>query len=103
MLCTLHYLFLFLNLLSFFPHIRSAVWSNVQMIQAKTWVLRQHFEGSPKDSDFELKVEQIPEPKDGGIAPEFTDFRICNEYFILFFSSSAIGQVIDKLLTHIYC
>ncbi|XP_017574254.1 prostaglandin reductase 1 isoform X1 [Pygocentrus nattereri] len=36
------------------------------MVQAKSWILKQHFEGFPKDSDFELKQEQLPEPKDGG-------------------------------------
>lgn len=36
------------------------------MVQAKTWILKQHFEGFPKDSDLELKLEQLPEPKDGG-------------------------------------
>ena len=36
------------------------------MVQAKTWTLVKHFDGFPKDSDFELKVEDLPEPKDGG-------------------------------------
>lgn len=36
------------------------------MVQAKTWILKKHFDGFPKDSDFELKVEQLPEPKHGG-------------------------------------
>ncbi|XP_060730928.1 prostaglandin reductase 1 isoform X1 [Tachysurus vachellii] len=36
------------------------------MVQAKTWILKQHFEGFPKNSDLELKLEQLPEPKDGG-------------------------------------
>ncbi|XP_053089776.1 prostaglandin reductase 1 isoform X1 [Pangasianodon hypophthalmus] len=36
------------------------------MVKAKTWILKQHFEGFPKDHDFELKLEQLPEPKDGG-------------------------------------
>ncbi|KAG7461977.1 hypothetical protein MATL_G00196790 [Megalops atlanticus] len=40
------------------------------VVQAKTWVLRQHFEGFPKDSDFELRVEQLPEPKDGEVLLE---------------------------------
>ncbi|KAL2079285.1 hypothetical protein ACEWY4_025029 [Coilia grayii] len=37
------------------------------MVQAKAWILRKHFDGFPKDSDFELKEEQLPEPKDGEI------------------------------------
>lgn len=36
------------------------------MVQAKTWILTKHFDGFPKESDFELKVEELPEPKDGG-------------------------------------
>ncbi|XP_063049969.1 prostaglandin reductase 1-like [Engraulis encrasicolus] len=40
------------------------------MVQAKVWILRKHFDGFPKDSDFELKEEQLPEPKDGEILLE---------------------------------
>ncbi|XP_030636237.1 prostaglandin reductase 1-like isoform X2 [Chanos chanos] len=40
------------------------------MVQAKTWILRQHFEGFPKPSDFELKQEELPEPKDGEVLLE---------------------------------
>lgn len=36
------------------------------MVQAKTWILTKHFDGFPKDSDFELKVEELSAPKDGG-------------------------------------
>lgn len=36
------------------------------MVQAKTWILTKHFDGFPTDSNFELKVEELPEPKDGG-------------------------------------
>lgn len=36
------------------------------MVQAKIWILRKYFDGFPKDSNFELKVEELPEPKDGG-------------------------------------
>ena len=36
------------------------------MVQAKTWTLTKPFEGFPKDSNFELKVEELPDPKDGG-------------------------------------
>lgn len=45
-------------------------------IQASTWILRQHFEGFPKLSDFEIKQEELPELKDGGkktFAPIVTD------------------------------
>ncbi|KAI5629833.1 prostaglandin reductase 1, partial [Silurus asotus] len=40
------------------------------MVQAKVWILKQHFEGFPKDSDFELKLEQLSEPKDGEMLVE---------------------------------
>ncbi|KAJ8390321.1 hypothetical protein AAFF_G00108900 [Aldrovandia affinis] len=40
------------------------------MVQAKNWILRQHFEGFPKDSDFELQDEELPEPKDGEVLLE---------------------------------
>uniref|UniRef100_A0A672FML8 Prostaglandin reductase 1 n=1 Tax=Salarias fasciatus TaxID=181472 RepID=A0A672FML8_SALFA len=40
------------------------------MVQAKTWVLVKHFDGFPKNSDFELKVEELPEPKDGEVLLE---------------------------------
>lgn len=40
------------------------------MVQAKTWILKQHFEGFPKDDDFELRLEQLPEPKDGEVLLE---------------------------------
>lgn len=36
------------------------------MVKAKSWVMTQHFDGFPKKSDFGLKVEELPEPKDGG-------------------------------------
>uniref|UniRef100_A0A3Q3JLZ2 Prostaglandin reductase 1 n=1 Tax=Monopterus albus TaxID=43700 RepID=A0A3Q3JLZ2_MONAL len=40
------------------------------MVQAKTWILTKHFDGFPKDSNFELKVEELPEPKDGEVLLE---------------------------------
>ncbi|XP_029382389.1 prostaglandin reductase 1 [Echeneis naucrates] len=40
------------------------------MVQAKVWILTKHFEGFPKDSDFELKVEELPEPKHGEVLLE---------------------------------
>lgn len=40
------------------------------MVQAKTWILVKHFDGFPKDSNFELKVEELPEPKDGEVLLE---------------------------------
>ncbi|CAJ1086010.1 prostaglandin reductase 1 [Xyrichtys novacula] len=40
------------------------------MVQAKSWVLVKHFDGFPKSSDFELRVEDLPEPKDGEVLLE---------------------------------
>lgn len=36
------------------------------MVQAKSWILTKHFDGFPNDSNFELKVEELAEPRDGG-------------------------------------
>jgi prostaglandin reductase 1 len=36
------------------------------MVQAKAWLLAKHFDGFPTESNFGLKLEQLPEPKDGG-------------------------------------
>ncbi|XP_043916991.1 prostaglandin reductase 1-like [Protopterus annectens] len=40
------------------------------MVTAKTWVLKKYFEGFPKHSDFELKEEEVPDPKDGEVLLE---------------------------------
>ncbi|KAK7910328.1 hypothetical protein WMY93_015012 [Mugilogobius chulae] len=40
------------------------------MVQAKAWILTKHFDGFPKDSDFELKQEELSEPKDGEVILE---------------------------------
>ncbi|XP_041634698.1 prostaglandin reductase 1-like [Cheilinus undulatus] len=40
------------------------------MVQSKTWVLTKHFDGFPKNSDFELRVEELSEPKDGEVLLE---------------------------------
>ncbi|XP_052007130.1 prostaglandin reductase 1-like isoform X2 [Xyrauchen texanus] len=40
------------------------------VLQAKSWVLKQHFEGFPKVSDFQLNEEQLPEPRDGEVLLE---------------------------------
>lgn len=40
------------------------------MVQAKIWILTQHFDGFPKDSNFELRLEQLSEPKDGEVLLE---------------------------------
>uniref|UniRef100_A0A8C6UFZ4 Prostaglandin reductase 1 n=1 Tax=Neogobius melanostomus TaxID=47308 RepID=A0A8C6UFZ4_9GOBI len=40
------------------------------MVQAKAWILARHFDGFPKDSDFQLKEEELPEPKDGEVLLE---------------------------------
>ncbi|KAM6908883.1 prostaglandin reductase 1-like [Xenentodon cancila] len=40
------------------------------MVQAKSWILLKHFDGFPKEGDFELKEEELPEPKDGEVLLE---------------------------------
>uniref|UniRef100_A0AAR2K9Q1 Prostaglandin reductase 1 n=1 Tax=Pygocentrus nattereri TaxID=42514 RepID=A0AAR2K9Q1_PYGNA len=40
------------------------------MVKAKVWVLRKHFDGFPKESDFEMKEETLPEVKDGEVLLE---------------------------------
>ncbi|TNM93584.1 hypothetical protein fugu_001760 [Takifugu bimaculatus] len=40
------------------------------MVQAKLWSLTKHFDGFPNDANFELKVEDLPEPKDGEVLLE---------------------------------
>ncbi|KAK3567707.1 hypothetical protein QTP86_021631 [Hemibagrus guttatus] len=55
---------------SFYTVHRLPQLSQSTMVQAKTWILKQHFEGFPKDSDLELKLEQLPEPKDGEVLLE---------------------------------
>ncbi|NWR74670.1 PTGR1 reductase, partial [Centropus unirufus] len=36
------------------------------MVTARVWVLKKHFEGFPKTSDFDLKKIELPSLKDGG-------------------------------------
>ncbi|XP_018593736.1 prostaglandin reductase 1-like [Scleropages formosus] len=40
------------------------------MVQAKTWTLKRHFDGFPKASDFEMKLEQLAEPRSGEVLLE---------------------------------
>ncbi|XP_068584321.1 prostaglandin reductase 1-like [Cebidichthys violaceus] len=40
------------------------------MVRAKKWTLTKYFDGFPKDSDFELKVEELPAPRDGEVLLE---------------------------------
>ncbi|XP_028999156.1 prostaglandin reductase 1-like [Betta splendens] len=40
------------------------------MVQAQVWNLAKHFDGFPDDSNFELKVEELPEPRDGEVLLE---------------------------------
>ncbi|XP_030635364.1 prostaglandin reductase 1-like [Chanos chanos] len=40
------------------------------MVKAKTWILKKHFEGFPKESNFELKEVDLPAPKDGEVLLE---------------------------------
>lgn len=36
------------------------------MVTAKVWVLKKHFEGFPKPSDFDLKKIELPSLQNGG-------------------------------------
>ncbi|XP_019899183.2 prostaglandin reductase 1 isoform X2 [Esox lucius] len=40
------------------------------MVVSLAWTLRQHFQGFPKPSDFQLKKETLPEPEDGEVLLE---------------------------------
>ncbi|XP_062984604.1 prostaglandin reductase 1 [Elgaria multicarinata webbii] len=40
------------------------------MVRAKCWILKKHFEGFPKQSDFELKEVELPPLKDGEVLLE---------------------------------
>ncbi|XP_050971951.1 prostaglandin reductase 1 [Labeo rohita] len=40
------------------------------MVKAKTWILKKHFEGFPKESNFELREEVLPELQDGDVLVE---------------------------------
>ncbi|XP_004647323.1 prostaglandin reductase 1 [Octodon degus] len=37
------------------------------MVNAKSWILKKHFQGSPTQSDFELKTTELPPLKNGEI------------------------------------
>ncbi|KAL4604992.1 prostaglandin reductase 1 [Arapaima gigas] len=39
-------------------------------MQGRTWTLQRHFDGFPKISDFELKLELLPEPQNGEVLLE---------------------------------
>ncbi|XP_008511600.1 prostaglandin reductase 1 [Equus asinus] len=40
------------------------------MVHAKTWILKKHFEGSPTNSNFELKTVELPPLKNGEVLLE---------------------------------
>ncbi|XP_061525638.1 prostaglandin reductase 1-like isoform X1 [Phycodurus eques] len=40
------------------------------MVQAQMWILTKYFDGFPKESDFQLQVEELPEPEDGQVLLE---------------------------------
>uniref|UniRef100_A0A8C6U7P4 Prostaglandin reductase 1 n=1 Tax=Neogobius melanostomus TaxID=47308 RepID=A0A8C6U7P4_9GOBI len=40
------------------------------MVRATAWILAKHFDGFPKDSDFQVKVEELSEPNDGEVLLE---------------------------------
>uniref|UniRef100_A0A3Q2PD19 15-oxoprostaglandin 13-reductase n=1 Tax=Fundulus heteroclitus TaxID=8078 RepID=A0A3Q2PD19_FUNHE len=67
------------------------------MVQAKSWILAKHFDGFPKDSDFKLKVEELPEPKDGEVLLEAV-FLSVDPYmrFLIFEGDVMIGTQVAK-------
>ncbi|XP_026208727.1 prostaglandin reductase 1-like [Anabas testudineus] len=73
------------------------------MVQAKTWILTKPFEGFPQHSDFELKVEELPEPKDGEVLLEAV-FISVDPYMRLISSFSVnkgdvmIGTQVSKVI-----
>ena len=67
------------------------------MVQAKVWILTKHFEGFPQDSNFELKVEQLPEPKDGGRQM----YCLFISFFSLFIFFSLFVQCLEKLMKNL--
>ncbi|XP_041730914.1 prostaglandin reductase 1-like [Coregonus clupeaformis] len=40
------------------------------MVVSKAWMLRQHFQGFPKASDFHLREETLPQPRNGQVLLE---------------------------------
>ncbi|XP_077084257.1 prostaglandin reductase 1 [Siphateles boraxobius] len=46
------------------------------MVKAKTWILKKHFEGFPKESNFELREEVLPELQDGDVLVEAIYFSV---------------------------
>ncbi|XP_695372.2 prostaglandin reductase 1 isoform X2 [Danio rerio] len=46
------------------------------MVKAKVWILKKHFEGFPKESNFELKEVDLPELQDGDVLVEAIYFSL---------------------------
>ncbi|TRY87679.1 hypothetical protein DNTS_013623 [Danionella cerebrum] len=46
------------------------------MVKAKAWILKKHFEGFPKESNFELKEVDLPELQDGDVLVEAIYFSV---------------------------
>lgn len=49
------------------------------MVTAKVWVLKKHFQGFPKPSDFDLKKIELPSLQDGG---KWSDISCCLEVVV---------------------
>ncbi|XP_039901017.1 prostaglandin reductase 1-like [Simochromis diagramma] len=73
------------------------------MVKAKSWVMTKYFDGFPKKSDFGLKVEELPEPKDGEVLLEAV-FLSVDPYMRLFSKISMkegdvmIGSQVAKVI-----
>nr|XP_023011475.1 prostaglandin reductase 1 isoform X2 [Maylandia zebra] len=73
------------------------------MVKAKSWVMTKYFDGFPKKSNFGLKVEELPEPKDGEVLLEAV-FLSVDPYMRLFSKISMkegdvmIGSQVAKVI-----
>lgn len=82
------------------------------MIKAKAWILIKHFDGFPTDNNFELKVDELSEPKNGGRV-NFIDWinrtrpkqarklKVCwnlllSDFFFLGYCRGAVGSCVSQ-------
>merc|ERR1712226_242459 len=75
---------------------------DTQTMKLKKWVMVKHFEGFPKDSDFELVEEDIPELQDGDVLFQATHLSVdpyMRPYMAHFpEGTTMIGQQLGKVL-----
>merc|ERR1712226_1400430 len=75
---------------------------DTQTMKLKKWVMVKHFEGFPKDSDFELVEEDIPELQDGDVLFQATHLSVypyMRPYMAHFpEGTTMIGQQLGKVV-----